>query len=69
MKTKNESLQLTLDKWMNDVNIAYDLPNPSLERTNAIIAFTKTFVPPDVTEDDITYFSNNLIQDEEFFQS
>ena len=69
MKTKNELLQIRLNQWVDEVNHAYTLQNPSLERTNAIISFTRSFVPPDVTEDDIIHFSNNLISDEEFFQS
>mmetsp|Transcript_8161 Transcript_8161/g.13750 ORF Transcript_8161/g.13750 Transcript_8161/m.13750 type:complete len:133 (+) Transcript_8161:87-485(+) len=69
MKTSNAALQNTLQEWARMVAEATLLPDPSTERTDAIIAFCRTFVPPDVNEDDIMHFSGNLIGDEEFFLS
>ena len=64
VQTKNEALQATLAKWAVDVEAAYLLPNPSAQRTDAIIDFCRTFVPFDVTEDDIMHFSGNLSSDD-----
>ena len=67
MKTKSEGLQKALGDWVQLVTAAFALSNPSLERTDAIIDFCRTFVPPDVTEDDIMHFSGNLSSDEVSF--
>ena len=66
MKTGNAALEAQFGTWCDLLTAALALPDPSLERTNAIIAFCRTFVPSDVTEDDIDHFSNNLITDAEF---
>lgn len=60
----NPNLRNQLLKWTQLTKAALDCPNPSSERTNAIFAFVRTFVPPDVTEDDIDHFANNLVSDE-----
>ena len=36
----------------------------SAERLDGVLTFTRTFVPGDVTDDDIVYFSTNLAEDE-----
>ena len=64
MITSNAELQASLAVWASAVENAYNLPNPSAERTDAIIAFCRTFVPFDVTEDDIMHFSGNLSMDD-----
>lgn len=62
----NQNLRDQLLRWIDLARAALDLPNPSSERTNAIYTFVRTFVPPDVTEDDIDHFSNSLAADEVF---
>jgi hypothetical protein len=69
MKTTNASLQTQFEAWVEMFTAALALTDPSKERTDAIIAFCRTFVPLDVTEDDIEHFSTNLIKDTEFAQS
>ena len=64
LETTNVALKAQLLRWTEDLVATFALPNPSAERTDAIIAFCRTFVPPDVTEDDIEHFSGNLISDE-----
>lgn len=64
MKTTNAQLQASLDVWASAVESAFSLPNPSGERTDAILAFCRSFVPFDVTEDDIAHFSGNLSMDD-----
>ena len=64
MKTKNEALQQALASWAEAISAAFALPNPSAQRTDAIIEFCRTFVPHDVTEDDIMHFSGNLSMDD-----
>lgn len=64
MQTKNEALQLALQGWAEAISAAFSLPNPSAQRTDAIIDFCRTFVPHDVTEDDIMHFSGNLSMDD-----
>jgi hypothetical protein len=64
MKTRNEALQTALESWAQAAEAAYKLPNPSAQRTDAILDFCRTFVPFDVTEDDIDHFSGNLSTDD-----
>jgi hypothetical protein len=64
VKTLNEALQLQLNRWVELVDAAVIQPNPSSERTDAILTFVRVFVPQDVTEDDIDHFSGNLSTDE-----
>ena len=68
-KTSNAALQEHLSRWADAVDAAVVLPNPSRERTDAIIAFCRSFVPSDVTEDDVQHFSGALSSDEEHFQA
>eukprot|EP00598_Pedospumella_elongata_P007950 CAMPEP_0184985392 /NCGR_PEP_ID=MMETSP1098-20130426/14091_1 /TAXON_ID=89044 /ORGANISM="Spumella elongata, Strain CCAP 955/1" /LENGTH=133 /DNA_ID=CAMNT_0027509477 /DNA_START=53 /DNA_END=454 /DNA_ORIENTATION=- len=68
-KTKNENLQAQLESWSVAIAVAFSQPNPSAARTDAILDFVRTFVPSDVTEDDIDHFSNALSMDDEFFES
>ena len=65
-RTKNSHLQTCLDQWMemlreaNNFSVKTNMP----ERQSAIDRFVRTFVPSDVTEDDISHYSNNLLGDE-----
>ncbi len=63
-KTKNENLQAQLESWSAAIAVAFSQPNPSAARTDAILDFVRTFVPLDVTEDDIDHFSNALSMDD-----
>jgi hypothetical protein len=69
IKTSNSNLQTKLDQWAQAVKGAVIHPHPSPARSSAIANFCRSFVPSDVTEDDISYFTNTLVTDEEFFQS
>lgn len=60
----NPNLRNQLLQWIQLTKAALDCTSPSAERTDAIFAFVRTFVPPDVTEDDIDHFANNLVSDE-----
>lgn len=64
VKTTNEALQTALSGWAEAAEAAYNMPNPSAQRTDAIDAFCRTFVPWDVTEDDIDHFSGSLSTDD-----
>lgn len=67
MKTTSASLQLQLMQWSEALE---RLVNISLaERYQPLLEFVRTFVPSDVTEDDIIHFTGNLHSDEEFFLS
>lgn len=63
-KTTCESLQKHLENWVALVDTAVAFTNPSIERSDAIMAFCKVFVPADVSEDDIDHFSGMLTTDE-----
>ena len=67
--TTNSALQEHLQKWVELVDIAVGHPNPSVARTDVIMTFCRSFVPADVTEDDVTHFSGNLASDDEYFLS
>jgi hypothetical protein len=61
---KNNALQLQLTSCVQACEECSALIYPSQARSDAIFNFCKTFVPCDISEDDVTYFSNNLINDE-----
>lgn len=63
-KTTNINLQLQLESWVLAILRCLQLPNPSSQRNNAIDSFCRSFVPHDVTEDDIQHFSGSLCNDE-----
>ena len=63
-RTTSSSLQLQLERWVALVDTAISLTNPSVERSDAILAFCKVFVPADVSEDDIDHFCGMLTTDE-----
>lgn len=48
--------------YTNMVDIMRGSGSP--ERLAGVLAFTRTFVPDDVTEDDVVFFSTNLAEDE-----
>ena len=60
---------ISTTSWVELVDIAVGHPNPSVARTDAIMTFCRSFVPVDVTEDDVAHFSGNLASDEEYFVS
>ena len=66
-KTTNASLQAHLARWVDLVDRSIASPNPSVARTDLIMEFCRSFVPVDVTEDDVVHFSGNLAQDDEYF--
>lgn len=66
-QTSNENLQRQLDAWVEAVDHCLGQETLSQTRRDAINAFVRTFVPPDVGEDDISYFSENLFNDEVWF--
>jgi len=67
MRTTSSSLQAQLDSW--SANLQQLLSIPLEDRKSPLIDFVRTFVPPDVTEEDIQHFADNLFSDVEFFQS
>ena len=67
MKTKSASLQQQLSEW--HARLLTLLHVPQGERRSPLMEFVRTFVPPDVTEEDIVHFTDSLHGDEEFFQS
>ena len=64
VKTRNKHLQEKLIDWSNQIANALTCPGGSEERRGAILKFCNDFVPSDVTEDDISYFSGTLFDDE-----
>eukprot|EP01036_Dinobryon_divergens_P028311 gene28311-37242_t len=69
MKTQNLNLQKQLRSWIEQVTLASNYAESSQERLSTIMLFSKSFVPSDVSEDDIQHFSGNLINDIEYFES
>lgn len=67
VKTKSSSLQARLQEWAE--MLAALAATPLADRQAPLLAFVRTFVPPDVEEEDITHFMGNLYSDEEFFAS
>ena len=66
-KTRFPALQQQLKDWV--VMLAeVDGAAPG-ERKAAVLAFTKTFVPLDLTEDDFEHFSSGLAEDAAWFAS
>lgn len=47
----------------NKVRFAATCPYQSKDRELAIVSFCRSFVPSDVSEDDVQHFSGNLIND------
>ena len=67
VKTKSASLQAQLEAWAGVLSILST--TPLADRQGPLLSFVRTFVPPDVEEEDITHFTSNLYNDEEFFAS
>jgi len=67
MRTTSSTLQAQLSQWSEALTALAS--TPLAERREPLLAFVRTFVPPDVTEDDIDHFTHNLFSDEEFFLS
>ena len=69
LKTGNANLQKYLENWvvMLDLCIHSCEASQKLERVKN---FAVTFVPPDVRSvpEDLEYFVNNMINDDEYFQ-
>ena len=67
--TTNGALKTQLETWTTALEAARSMEVASKGRGEAITAFCRTFVPPDVGEDEILAFSGQLGEDEEFFNS
>jgi hypothetical protein len=79
-RTKNNHLQTALENWVNQLSDIYErMTSPEIQemtlanRQQALWRvmddFVRTFVPLDVTEDDIAHYRDSLLGDEEFFES
>lgn len=68
-KTSNPKLQEQLIRWKDMLNDAFKLPFGSEQRLEAIKVFAATFVPTDVSHDDMEYYAGTLATDEEHFSS
>lgn len=62
VKTTNQGLQQQLDRWVQLIEHCFSCT--ANDRPLAIREFCATFVPVDVTEDDIVHFSGVLSSDE-----
>ena len=62
-KTTNLQLQKCLEFWVNLLEIASTATEPG-DRKTKIYEFCKSFVPPDISEEDTIGFSNNLFSDD-----
>jgi hypothetical protein len=67
-RTKNPNLQNQLSRWVELCGEVESISDPS-EKRNKMIEFCRTFVPGDVTEDEMTDYAESLIGDEELFQA
>eukprot|EP01040_Poterioochromonas_malhamensis_P006639 gene6639-7150_t len=67
-QTRNNSLQQQLQSWDEQLQNILNTTDIS-QKQQGIDTFVRGFVPPDVTEEDILYYENNLLQDDEFFES
>ena len=67
VQTRSASLQAQLSAWSSQLQTLLGVA--LADRRAPLLEFVRTFVPPDVTEDDINHFTDNLYSDEEFFQS
>jgi hypothetical protein len=63
-KTKSPELQIKLEEWAAAAAAVMASAPGSEERVQLAKAFAISFVPPDVSEDDIEHFSTNLASDE-----
>ncbi len=79
-KTKNSHLQAALENWVEKLSDIYErmtseeiqamsLGNRQQALWRIMDEFVRTFVPLDVTEDDIAHYRDSLLGDEEFFIS
>lgn len=70
-KTNNANLQAKLESWVALIDRSLEAGLPAEERTKRIREFCVTFVPPDVAQsaEDVDYFCNNLVADEEYYVS
>lgn len=62
--TRNDFLKQQLKLWVEQIDFSMSHPNRSLERFESIKAFCRTFVPPDVNEEDMIHYSRTLANDE-----
>lgn len=67
--TSSGALRTQLETWSAALEAAKGMEMASGGRGEAITAFCRTFVPPDVGEDEILAFSEQLGEDAEFFVS
>jgi hypothetical protein len=70
-KTNNANLQTQLERWVVLIDRCGENGLSADEKKQRIREFCVTFVPPDVAQsnDDVDYFCNNLVADEEYFLS
>mmetsp|Transcript_4097 Transcript_4097/g.6351 ORF Transcript_4097/g.6351 Transcript_4097/m.6351 type:complete len:130 (+) Transcript_4097:29-418(+) len=66
---KNENLRAQLLRWVDLCDTAISHPVGSVERVAAIIDFCSTFVPPDISSEDMEAYAGELATDEEHFLS
>ena len=77
-RTKNTHLQTTLENWVNALSDIYErLTSDEIQAMSpanrqqamwrVMDEFVRTFVPLDVTEEDIAHYRDSLLNDEEFF--
>jgi hypothetical protein len=64
MRTSSDTLQAKLDRWLTLLNLAASESQGSPSRVQAIIIFCKTFVPSDISEDDLLHYAQSLADDE-----
>ena len=67
--TTNAKLQQQLSEWVVALEAIQMLEIGSSSRGDAMVSFCTSFVPAGVTEDDIKGFSEQLVDDAEFFES
>lgn len=60
MQTKNKHLQQQLENWAVMISQAAESSN----KAEDLRRFAETFVPADVTPEDIDHFTSNLFNDE-----
>ena len=64
MRTSNPILQDKLDQWVATIRSVVAEENGSTSRLQAIINFCQSFVPSDITEDDLDHYAQSLADDE-----
>ena len=63
VKTTNPDLQLKLDRWVSLITAVSESVLGSDDRLRLATEFAESFVPPDVSGDDLQYFASNVAND------